>query len=188
MMAHQHPVPSMETRSFARALVIAGLGVTTVGVLAFEVTFARTPGKVVASSVRPSVVSTGASDSFVSTGAAGPVGMHIDRSGRFVSRPYVVGAQHSTIALDMARGEQLLNIAGARLYGLRRGTTDLLSVEARACSCRACVRRAYNRSTRAAPQRPFSRATTRAPSHLSSQRSRRSRSHSQLPEEVPDDR
>ncbi|RLT27917.1 MAG: hypothetical protein DWI48_02180 [Chloroflexi bacterium] len=113
----------------ARAVVIAGLGVATAGVLAFAVTFVRTPREAIASTVTSSVVSAATFDAFASTGAAGPTGVRIDAAGRFVARAEVVGAQHSTLALDTTRGDQLINIAGARLYGLPRGASDLSIVE-----------------------------------------------------------
>jgi hypothetical protein len=127
---HHHTVPSIDTRGVTRALVLAGMGVATAGVLAFAVTLVGAPHEAVASSaVTSSVVSAAALDAFASSGAEGPVGVRIDEAGRFVARATVVGAQHSTVALDLERGERLLNIAGARLYGLPRGAEDLSIIE-----------------------------------------------------------
>jgi hypothetical protein len=126
MLAHHyHTVPSIDTRSVTRAIVIAGLGVASVGVLVLAVTSVRTPSDAVAAAFGPTLVTAAALDAFASGGADGPTGVRIDAAGRFVARADVVGAQHSTLALDTERGEQLLSVAGARLHGLPRGAADL---------------------------------------------------------------
>jgi hypothetical protein len=129
MLAHHHTVPSIDTRNVTRAIVIAGLGVASVGVLVFAVTSVRTPSDAVAAAFGPTLVTAAALDAFASGGTDGPTGVRIDAAGRFVARADVAGAQHSTLALDMERGEQLLSVAGTRLYGLPRGAADLSIVD-----------------------------------------------------------